>query len=198
MQLCLSIDDLIDQVSILIFLDSPATPCMVIFTVEDSKRQSFNPYFPGLSCNCFWNNLGRHAYKFQSLFSWTLLQHSILYHYRIPYQVSILVFLDYFATTDDLQRSWRGYWVSILVFLDYFATQRWLIYGNERDNQCFNPYFPGLSCNNGGSPYRSDYAMFQSLFSWTLLQLEMEARKQAENWAFQSLFSWTLLQQPFF
>jgi len=65
--------------------------------------------------------------------------------------VSILIFLDSPATGDfrvDGQRRFTE--VSILIFLDSPAT-RGVIQEDMLDYMNgFNPYFPGLSCNNFG------------------------------------------------
>ena len=109
-----------NSVSILVFLDSPATQVVAISMSETAR---FNPYFPGLSCNkpflrkksftkrtlfllrkeylsgegignpnlfFFGSNLFLKGLMFQSLFSWTLLQPSKFYSIPIFWYVLTL------------------------------------------------------------------------------------------------------------
>ena len=84
-------------------------------------------------------------------------------------QVSILIFLDSPATLQSPVCSLGWLVVSILVFLDSPATLRII-------------------------PRCEMEMMFQSLFSWTLLQRIYTSENIKPAVGFQSLFSWTLLQ----
>ena len=136
------------KVSILVFLDSPAT--QPILSVRNSiSEKSFNPCFPGLSCNL------RLLYRERPL----PVSVSILVFLDSPAtlaewlavseesNVSILVFLDSPATLRYCERQFRMSSVSILVFLDSPATsESSKMSASARIS--FNPYFLGLSCNS--------------------------------------------------
>ena len=64
--------------------------------------------------------------------------------------------------------------VSILVFLDSPATLG--LAHRTFSVCCFNPCFPGLSCNGDKTVIIPFENVFQSLFSWTLLQLGYKNR----------------------
>ena len=67
-----------------------------------------------------------------------------------------------------------SYIVSILVFLDSPATLG--LAHRTFSVCCFNPCFPGLSCNGDKTVIIPFENVFQSLFSWTLLQLGYKNR----------------------
>ena len=88
------------------------------------------------------------------MFSWTLLQHSLLHscvNWHSIHTISILVFLDSPATmrVPTFPNTGREN-ISILVFLDSPATSRAVVHGWW------------------------NVVVFQSLFSWTLLQHEID------------------------
>ena len=145
------------------------------------------------------------AAQFQSLFSQTPLQPTASLTERLQAGVSILVFLDYFATrsiwrlymdlsmssfnpcflrplcniTSDIQSS-HSVEVSILVFVDSFATMLILSYFLMVMNSGFNPCFRRLLCNPFVTNNFAQKGMqFQSLFSQTPLQLRNTGRDTA-------------------
>ena len=138
-----------------------------------SLVSSFNPYFPGLSCNYNTRCIGKMAEVVSILIfldspaTWSTPEKMLEWWQ----EVSILIFLDSPATcVFQPRRAWTPR-VSILIFLDSPATPKKNLLTFIFFLFSFNPYFPGLSCNPAIKSLREEGIIkFQSLFSWTLLQ----------------------------
>ena len=141
------------MVSILIFLDSPATQCRYCGEKLIKWFQSLFSWTLLQLVTLYWSvgpirillvsilifldspatkiiSLISSKYSvFQSLFSWTLLQLYISFAWiAAKFSVSILIFLDSPATREILYQGriqGTGPWVSILIFLDSPATRKY-------------------------------------------------------------------------
>ena len=158
---------------------------------------SFNPFFYGNFCNQNTSHSQQSQAKFQSFLLWKFLQQEAKKqrHRSHAFGVSILSFMEIFATKERQALSWRRF--------QFQSFLLWKFLQREIRGVCknggvisFNPFFYGNFCNRNIEELagNDELKQFQSFLLWKFLQQSEGVWCVCFSFQFQSFLFWKFLQ----